>query len=854
LDGGSNSPGGETVANAIDKTLDKYLNFGEVNSGFIVTPSNGSSIVTGFQITTANDATERDPTTWQLFGTNQTIVSANHSMGTAETWTIIASGTLTLPAGRNTLDNVESFSNTTAYKSYRMVFTGVKNAATANSMQIAEIEFFGTLGGAFTPPKLRIEDGDSGDLLLSMEGAPGAGNLIVNPAALDHHGDVRIVVQAGTANLALNQSNVTFRDGQGLDRTIYLPAISLLAGQQLHLWVSAVGSTYYGTAAQTEPNFSSIARIAPTPGVPFAVTQPGYVVELVGTGYRLPVNIAFVPNPGPNPTDPLYYVTELYGSIQVVTRDGNKHQFATGLLDYNPTGPISGSGEQGLTGIAVRRDPSNPDIYELYVGMLWDNGSPPGGAVHYPKVERITSTSGGLTMATRTVLLNMQPETQGQSHQISNISIGPDGRLYVHNGDGFDASKAQDLTSFRGKILRMNLDGTLPTDNPFYNAGNGITATDYVYAYGVRNPFGGAWRASDNKHYTVENGPSVDRLSQLVAGRNYLYNGSDASMMNFAIYNWSPSTAPVNITFIQQATFGGSQFPASKMDHAFISESGPTYAPGVQSNGKQLTEMVLDANGVRLSGPTDLVEYIGTGRSTIVALAAGPDGLYFSELYEEIGASGPTATGARIYRVRYVNPIAGDYDIDGDVDNNDYGVWRANIGSNLLLAADGNKNGVVDAADYVVWRKAMSAAPAAAAALPAVSSTNDAAAVSGLVHAEMPQGVSHTVSVGVSVPAAREETRAPASANMIDIVLGALGQSANVAFGGRRAALAQSFADTPANSDVLLLSELRREVAIGERASSSAPASPSIGANADDELCIVDDVFAELESQLFRWS
>ena len=266
--------------------------------------------------------------------------------------------------------------------------------------------------------------------------------------------------------------------------------------------------------------------------------------------------------------------------------------------------------------------------------------------MHYPKVERITSTSGGLTLATRTVLLNMQPETQGQSHQISNITIGPDGKLYVHNGDGFDASTAQNLTSFRGKILRMNLDGTAPTDNPFYNAGDGVTATDYVYAYGLRNPFGGAWRAADNKHYTVENGPSVDRLSQLVAGRNYLYNGSDASMMNFAIYNWNPSTAPVNITFIQQATFGGSQFPVSKMDHAFISESGPTYAPGVQSNGKQLTEMVLDANGNRLSGPTDLVEYIGTGRSTIVGLAAGPDGLYFSELYEETGASGPTATGA----------------------------------------------------------------------------------------------------------------------------------------------------------------------------------------------------------------
>ena len=262
LDGNSASPNGEAVVNAINDTLAKYLNFGEQNSGFIVTPSTGSSILTGFQVTTANDAVERDPTTWQLFGTNQTIQSTNHSTGSAESWTIIASGTLSLPTGRDTLGGVVSFSNTTAYTSYRMVFTGVKNAGAANSMQIAEIDFFGTTSGTFTAPKLRLEDGDSGDLLLSIEGAAGAGNLITNPPALHHHGNLRIVVTSGSTNLVLGQTTMTFRDGQGLDRSVYLPAISLSAGQRLDLWVSSVGSTYYGTAAQTQPDFSSIAHRA----------------------------------------------------------------------------------------------------------------------------------------------------------------------------------------------------------------------------------------------------------------------------------------------------------------------------------------------------------------------------------------------------------------------------------------------------------------------------------------------------------------------------------------------------------------------------------------------------------------
>lgn len=737
-EGESSSPGGETPNNAIDGTLAKYLNFGETNSGFIVTPTGGASVVTGFQITTANDAEERDPTAWQLFGTNSEVASANDSTGTAESWTLIDSGTIALPSARNTLGPTVSVSNSASYKSYKMLFTDVKNAAAANSMQIAEIQFFGSQGGTPEPPSLRLESGATGEVMLQIEGNELPGNAVNDMPPLAEHGALRVVIDGGSGGLFLGPTDLSFHDEHGSEYTVYLPGINLEAHQRLDLWVSEDGSTYFGAELQTEPDFSLLARQSPSSlDIPFTPMQPGYVVEVVGNDYRLPVNIAFVPNPGPNPDDPLYYVTELYGSIQVVTRDGTKQTFATSLLDYNPQGPISGSGEQGLTGIAVQRDEADPEIYHLYVGMLWDNGSPPGGSAHYPKVERIDSLPGGLTMASRTVLLNMQPETQGQSHQISNVTIGPDGKLYVHNGDGFNSSTGQNLNQFRGKVLRMNLDGSAPSDNPFYDASNGITATDYVYAYGVRNAFGGAWRASDGKHYEVENGPSVDRLAQINRGVNYGWNGTDTSMFQNAIYNWDPAHAPVNITFIQQETFNGSQFPASKMDLAFVSESGPTYAPGPQSQGKRIVEFHLDANGNRISGPTTLVEYTGMGRATVVGLAAGPDGLYFTELYEDTGAGGPTGSGARIYRVRYVNSLAGDYDIDGEVDNDDYAVWKSTYDSNLLLGADGNQDGVVDAADYTVWRDnfgatlpgagSVAASAIAASAETPVSLTDDSA-------------------------------------------------------------------------------------------------------------------------------
>ena len=105
--------------------------------------------------------------------------------------------------------------------------------------------------------------------------------------------------------------------------------------------------------------------------------------------------------------------------------------------------------------------------------------------------------------------------------------------------------------------------------------------------------------------------------------------------------------APVNITFVQSQTFGGSQFPASKFDHAFVSESGPTYALGQQSNGKQISEFKLDANGNVVGSPTTFVQYVGTGRATVAGLVAGPDGLYFTELYKDQNVVTPIDAGAR---------------------------------------------------------------------------------------------------------------------------------------------------------------------------------------------------------------
>ena len=607
--------------------------------------------------------------------------------------------------------------------------------------------------------ELRLETAQSA-LLLKIAPLNGTSNAVTNPAPLTEHGEVRVVVAPGSGGLNLDRTNLSFSDDHGGQHTVYLPAINLAANQRLDLWVAADGATYFGNVAQTAPDFSSLARASETSvNVPFTALPPGYVIDAVAGGLQLPTNIAFAPNPGPNPSDPYFYVTELYGAIKVVSRDFTVGDYATGLLNFNPTGSFPGSGEQGLTGVVV--DPLTGDVFATRVTAT--NPANPNGA-HHPQVLRFTSADGGRTSSGMTVIRDMPGENQGQSHQISNLTIGPDGKLYVHNGDGFDTSTAQNLDSYRGKVLRMNLDGSAPTDNPFYSAANGINARDYVYAYGLRNPFGGAWRASDGKHYEVENGPSVDRFAKILPGVNYGWNGSDASMSINAIYNWNPAHAPVNITFIQPETFAGSQFPPALWDHAFVAESGPTYGLGPQSQGKQIVEFQLDASGNRISGPTVLMEYTGSGRGSVVGLAAGPDGLYFTELYKDLDAATPIEAGARVFRVRYVGQVAGDYDSDGDADGADFLKWQRTLNSTTDLSADGDRSRIVDGGDLGVWKGAAAGGATANSAnapppeLRAHQASNGSAGDSsygGLASAGAPQRVPSSVAPGGAKPPAR---------------------------------------------------------------------------------------------------
>ena len=137
-------------------------------------------MVNGLLLSSANDSPDRDPTSYQLYGSNSAL--DNTKFGTAGTiydvgdnFTLISTGVLTPPSTRLTAYPPVSFTNTTPYTNYILVFPTVSNAATANSMQIAEADL---LNGAtvITAPGSPI----GGGVLSTPE--PGSGLVLLGGA------------------------------------------------------------------------------------------------------------------------------------------------------------------------------------------------------------------------------------------------------------------------------------------------------------------------------------------------------------------------------------------------------------------------------------------------------------------------------------------------------------------------------------------------------------------------------------------------------------------------------------------------------------------------------------------------
>lgn len=270
-------------------------------------------------------------------------------------------------------------------------------------------------------------------------------------------------------------------------------------------------------------------------------------------------------------------------------------------------------GEGGLLGLEVSPNFASDNYLYIYHTAANDN-----------RIVRIKVQNNALVTSSLQVLLSGIP--RNRFHDGGRLRFGPDGKLYAGTGDAQNGSWAQNLTNLGGKVLRLNADGSAPTDNPFY--GNGGNAR-YVWTYGHRNVQGLAFD-SQGRLWQAELGNTVmDELNLSQKGGNYGWPACEGTSGSCSGYlapkrTWSTANAsPSGIAIVNNAVYVATL------------------------RGNRLYQ--LQINGTSVGSET--VHFQGTyGRLRTVEPA--PDGTLWLTTSNGDGDSTPNNSSTRILRVQ----------------------------------------------------------------------------------------------------------------------------------------------------------------------------------------------------------
>ncbi len=241
----------------------------------------------------------------------------------------------------------------------------------------------------------------------------------------------------------------------------------------------------------------------------FASLPAGYRIETVVTGLRRPTAIAFTP-------DGRLLVAEQAGAIRVVT-DGQLEPRPF----YEPNVFLPGNEnaiiELGLVGITV--DPEFERNRSVYVYYTTDEPA------RRTVLARIRDVDGRGTALQEILSLTAAPRC---CHIAGSLRFAPDGTLFVTVGDHQMEDEAQNRQSPFGAILRIQRDGSIPSDNPFVGRARFDAR---VYAYGLRNPYDLAIDSESGRIFATENGfQGQDAIIEVKPGANYGWPGRELAV------------------------------------------------------------------------------------------------------------------------------------------------------------------------------------------------------------------------------------------------------------------------------------------------------------------------------------
>ncbi len=275
-------------------------------------------------------------------------------------------------------------------------------------------------------------------------------------------------------------------------------------------------------------------------------------------------------------------------------------------LDSGEMGDIAGvpqvrsAGQGGFGDIVLHPDYASNQLVHMSYAESGQGGS--GAAV--ARATLLLNGNNG-ELQNLEVIWRQFPKVSGNGHFGHRIAFH-DGYLWISSGERQKFDPAQDMAMNLGKILRLNDDGSVPSDNPFADQG-GVTAQ--IWSLGHRNPLGLAFD-ENGQLWNIEMGPrGGDELNRVVRGGNYgypivsngdHYNGNDIPdhrtrpEFNAPAAFWNPVISPSSLMF-----YSGSEFPAWQ-GNAFVGGLSSESLVRITFNGEQAREAERFAMGQRI--------------------------------------------------------------------------------------------------------------------------------------------------------------------------------------------------------------------------------------------------------------
>ena len=344
----------------------------------------------------------------------------------------------------------------------------------------------------------------------------------------------------------------------------------------------------------------------------YGATLPAGFIETAIAGLSNPTAMEIAP-------DGRIFVCEQGGNLRVIK---NGTVLSTPFLTLN----VDSNGERGLLGIAFDPNFANNNFLYVYYTVVT--------TPRHNRVSRFTANGDVVVPGSETVILELNDLTSATNHNGGAIHFGPDGKLYIAVGENATPSNSQTLSNMLGKVLRINSNGTIPTDNPFFNTATGNNRS--IWALGLRNPFTFAFQPGTGRMFINDVGEVTwEEINDGIAGSNYGWNLSEGPTSNpqfrsplFSYLHGSSATTGCAIAggaFYNPAT---AQFPQSFVGKYFFAD--------------------LCTGWIRLFDPsTGTASDFASNISNPVDLKVGADG----SLYYLARGSGA------VFRVQFLEPM-----------------------------------------------------------------------------------------------------------------------------------------------------------------------------------------------------